>query len=265
MIPTKRPIPQKPRRPQPVNPQPEAAEYDDMPDDGDRHRGKGWILALCIGGAVAIGAGAYLLLRNNHSEREIEDIAEELAQIEQQTYREMSEDELYPVDLGCEVETDSVGVDDGHCSGYDHDGNAVYDDMPEDVITVRCIDDFPPVEEAPQAEEYEPAIDNKIFTAVEEMPQFPGGEAALLSWIADNLVYPAEAAGNNIQGRVVVQFVVNRDGTIGDVKVARGKDPNLDREAIRVVKKLPRFKPGRMNGQPVNVWYTLPILFKLQG
>ncbi len=77
--------------------------------------------------------------------------------------------------------------------------------------------------------------------------------------------YPAMAQENNIQGRVVVQFVVTKTGAVGEVKVVRGKDPDLDKEAVRVVKSLPKFVPGKMNGHAVNVWYTLPIQFKLQG
>lgn len=107
--------------------------------------------------------------------------------------------------------------------------------------------------------------DNHVFTAVEQMPQFPGGDAALYEHISKNLRYPPMAAENNIQGRVVVQFVVTKNGSIGEVKVLRGKDPDLDKEAVRVVKTLPKFIPGKMNGQAVNVWYTLPINFKLTG
>ena len=97
------------------------------------------------------------------------------------------------------------------------------------------------------------------------MPQFPGGDGALMKYIADHLKYPPVAMENNIQGRVVIQFVVTKTGKIGEVKVARSKDPDLDNEAVRVVKTLPDFIPGKMNGQSVNVWYTLPITFKLQG
>lgn len=97
------------------------------------------------------------------------------------------------------------------------------------------------------------------------MPQFPGGESALLKYLSDHIKYPETAIENNLQGRVVVQFVVKRDGSIGEVKVVRGKDPDLDKEAVRIVKTLPTFIPGRMNGQAVNVWYTLPISFKLQN
>ena len=108
-------------------------------------------------------------------------------------------------------------------------------------------------------------VKEEIFTAVEQMPQFPGGEAELLKYIASHIKYPTMAAENNIQGRVVVKFVVNKNGKVGDVVVLRGKDPDLDKEAVRVVKTLPDFIPGKMNGQAVSVWYTLPINFKLQS
>ena len=111
----------------------------------------------------------------------------------------------------------------------------------------------------------EPVDDNKVFDVVEQKPQFPGGEAALLKYVAEHIRYPAMAQENNIQGRVVVQFVVTKTGAVGEVKVVRGKDPDLDKEAVRVVKSLPKFVPGKMTGHAVNVWYTLPIQFKLQG
>lgn len=105
---------------------------------------------------------------------------------------------------------------------------------------------------------------DEIFTAVEQMPQFPGGDAELYKWISSHIKYPTMAAENNIQGRVTVRFVVKEDGSIGRVEVLRGKDPDLDKEAQRVVKTLPKFIPGKMNGRAVQVWYTLPINFKLQ-
>ena len=105
----------------------------------------------------------------------------------------------------------------------------------------------------------------KVFTAVEQMPQFPGGEAALMKYLSQNINYPQVAMENGIQGRVIVQFVVTKNGTVGEVKVIRSVDRDLDKEAIRLCKSLPKFIPGKMNGQEVNVWYTLPITFKLQG
>ena len=116
-------------------------------------------------------------------------------------------------------------------------------------------------------EEKEPAADKpaEVFISVEQMPQFPGGDAALLKYLSSHINYPPMAAESNIQGRVVVQFVVDKTGMVGEVKVVRSVDKDLDREAVRVCKSLPRFVPGRQNGQPVSVWYTLPVTFKLQG
>jgi len=105
----------------------------------------------------------------------------------------------------------------------------------------------------------------EVFRSVEQMPTFPGGDAALMKYLSSHIQYPAMAAENNIQGRVVVQFVVTKTGKVGEVKVVRSVDKSLDKEAVRVVKTLPNFVPGRQNGQPVNVWYTLPVQFKLQG
>ena len=112
-------------------------------------------------------------------------------------------------------------------------------------------------------EKTEPVEDNHVFEAVEQDPQFPGGTAALVEWLVKNLVYPPIAAENGVQGTVSVRFVVKKDGSVGEVQVLRGKDPELDKEAIRVVKKLPKFIPGKMNGHAVNVWFTLPVRFKL--
>ena len=104
-----------------------------------------------------------------------------------------------------------------------------------------------------------------IFKSVEQMPQFPGGDEALLKYLASHINYPPMAAENNVQCRVVVQFVVDKTGKVGEVKLARSVDKELDNEAIRVCQALPKFTPGRQNGRPVSVWYTLPIQFKLQG
>ena len=108
-------------------------------------------------------------------------------------------------------------------------------------------------------------VKEEVFRSVEQMPQFPGGEAALMKYLQSHINYPPMAAENNIQGRVVVQFVVDKTGKVGEVKVVRSVDKDLDREAVRVCKSLPKFTPGRQNGQAVSVWYTLPVTFKLQG
>jgi protein TonB len=105
----------------------------------------------------------------------------------------------------------------------------------------------------------------QVFRSVEQMPTFPGGEAALMRFLQSHINYPTMAAEQNIQGRVIVQFVVTKSGKVGEVKVVRSVDRDLDREAVRVCKSLPDFVPGRQNGQAVSVWYTLPVTFKLQG
>ena len=138
-------------------------------------------------------------------------------------------------------------------------GASTFDQGTDNLEVVRTHKDEIIVEE----KKPEP-VKEEVFTAVEQMPQFPGGEAELLKYVATHIKYPTMAAENNIQGRVVVKFVVKKDGNVGDVVVLRGKDPDLDKEAVRVVKTLPKFIPGKMNGQAVSVWYTLPINFKLQ-
>lgn len=105
----------------------------------------------------------------------------------------------------------------------------------------------------------------KVYRSVDQMPQFPGGEAGLMRYLQSNINYPANAAKNNIGGRVILQFVVEKDGHIGEVKVVRSIDPEIDAEAVRVVKSLPDFIPGRQDGEPVAVWYTIPVSFKVQS
>ena len=106
--------------------------------------------------------------------------------------------------------------------------------------------------------------ENKVFDVVEEQPSFPGGQGALMQWLRDNIKYPVIAAENGIEGRVIVQFVVSKSGSISNVNVVRGVDPSLDKEAVRVVSNMPNWTPGKQNGTTVNVRYTLPVTFKLQ-
>jgi TonB family protein len=104
----------------------------------------------------------------------------------------------------------------------------------------------------------------EVFYIVEEMPEYPGGEMALRQYMATAVKYPDDAVKKGIQGKVYVTFVVSKDGTVADAKIARGVDPSLDTEALRVVNNLPKWKPGKQKGQAVNVSYTVPINFKLQ-
>ncbi|MCI5875467.1 MAG: TonB family protein [Prevotella sp.] len=106
--------------------------------------------------------------------------------------------------------------------------------------------------------------EDKVFDIVEQQPLFPGGQSALMQFLHDNIKYPVVAQENGVQGRVTVQFVVEKDGSITDVHVLRGVDPSLDKEAVRVVKSMPRWTPGKQNGTTVRVNYRLPVLFRLQ-
>ena len=145
--------------------------------------------------------------------------------------------------------------------------NVVEDNVETESIEVNTEDDkeqevviAAPVE-APVEEEEEEVV----FVVVESMPEFPGGQQALFKYLSENVKYPVIAQENGIQGRVICQFVVNKDGSIVDVEVVRsGGDASLDKEAVRVIKSMPKWKPGKQRGKAVRVKYTVPVNFKLQ-
>lgn len=116
----------------------------------------------------------------------------------------------------------------------------------------------------PEVVEEEEVEEQQIFQVVEEMPEFPGGMAECLKFLAKNIKYPTIAQENGVQGRVIVQFVVNQDGSIVDPVVVRSVDPYLDKEALRVIQMMPKWKPGKQRGKAVRVKYTVPVTFKLQ-
>lgn len=130
-------------------------------------------------------------------------------------------------------------------------------------------DKFKAVQDQVIVKEPEPEVvkpkEEEIFVAVEQQAEFPGGQAALMKWLSNNIRYPESAQQNDIQGRVVVKFVVEKDGSIGQATIAKGVDKDLDREAIRVVKKMPKWQPGKNNGVAVRSYFTLPVTFKLQN
>ena len=146
-----------------------------------------------------------------------------------------------------EVATSDVGIG---AIDYDQGSNEA-----EHVLKVneKVVDEVPPAVE-----------ETKVFDVVEQMPSFKGGDAALMEWLNKNIKYPVVAEENGIQGRVVATFVVERDGSITDVKIVKSVDPSLDKEAVRVLKSMPKWIPGRQNGQPVRVKYTVPVTFRLQ-
>ena len=133
--------------------------------------------------------------------------------------------------------------------------------------TIQASDDTQAAVEVkytPVEVEEEEVEEQQIFQVVEEMPEFPGGMAECMKWLGKNIKYPTISQGNGVQGRVIIQFVVNRDGSIVDAQVARGVDPYLDKEALRVVGLMPKWKPGKQRGKEVRVKYTLPVMFRLQ-
>ncbi len=135
-------------------------------------------------------------------------------------------------------------------------------------ITIVSIDENkvlpPPVPIVNNAPKQDEEPEDKIFEIVEENAVPPGGSVpALLKWVTKNLQYPEIAASNGIEGKVVVQFVVERDGSVSDIKVVRGVDPSLDKEAVRVLSKMPKWQPGKQRGKPVRSRFTLPVTFKL--
>ena len=133
------------------------------------------------------------------------------------------------------------------------------DEAKEEVQNTDVLD----VPVAPREEVKTDEPEETIFIAVEEDPTFPGGEVELYKYISDHIKYPEAPRENNVQGKVIVKFCVTATGNINQVSVLKGVDPELDAEAIRVVKTLPRFKPGKQGGKPVPVWYVMPIKFQI--
>ncbi len=153
-------------------------------------------------------------------------------------------------------------------------------EMPKQTTQLEIVDDDVEVEDieinaemdqnevmeeyvAPEIEE-EDVVEQEVFTIVEEMPSYPGGEAKMYEYLGKNIKYPQIARESGIQGRVFVNYVVEPDGSVSNVKVLRGIGGGCDEEAMRVVKAMPKWKPGKQRGKAVRVSYTLPVVFKLQ-
>jgi len=136
--------------------------------------------------------------------------------------------------------------------------------MTADQAQVEVKNEDVQVQEQVQEEVKEEEAPVEVFVVVEEMPTFPGGDAELMKYITTNTVYPDIAKENNIQGRVIIRFCVTYKGAVDQVSILKGVDPSLNDEAIRVIKTLPTWKPGKQGGKPVNVWYSVPVLFQLK-
>ncbi len=143
----------------------------------------------------------------------------------------------------------------------------VDDDVETADITISSEDDQTQAQEVIQAPVEMPEEDpeeNIVFVVAEKMPSFPGGQQALMKYLSENIRYPVIAQENGVQGRVIVQFTVRKDGSIDDVKVVKSADPSLDKEAVRLIKSVPAWEPGMQRGKAVHCKFTVPIVFKLQ-
>ena len=135
------------------------------------------------------------------------------------------------------------------------------------VVNLTDVPEIPVVKDTADVKKKETAgksSEDGVFWVAEKMPEFPGGNGAVAEYVRENMKYPAIAKEKGTQGRVIVQFVVNRDGSIVDAKVVRSVDPYLDKEALRVINTMPKWKPGMQRGKPVRVKFTVPVMFRLQ-
>lgn len=180
-------------------------------------------------------------------ERQAEDITEEIIPITEQKIKPPPPAPVQQV-VKINIVEDDVEVDDDLDIDVEADQNTEVDEY------------IAPV----QREDEESAEETQIFMVVESMPEFPGGETALYKFLAENIKYPQMAKESGIQGRVFVTFVVERDGKVTDVRVLRGIGGGCDEEAIRVVKNMPKWAPGKQRGKSVRVQYNLPVKFTLQ-
>lgn len=273
--------------------------------DSPRRHNKSVIYTLIGIAIVALLAYGYTSINRYLTERRLEQERLEQEALAKQMEQEMEEEEIQPeIEIPEEKEqvleeeiqnsqkvTEMNIVDDSEVKEPpktidaqkedERQVGAVNEDKGTDNITLDTkkeeqvvVKEIVEIKEEPKKEEPKPEPKKEepkpekeeVFSSAAHMPSFPGGDAALMKYLSNNIRYPQSAADNGIQGKVIVQFVVTKTGKIGEVKVARSVDKDLDREAIRVCKSLPAFSPGRNAvGDPVNVWYTLPVQFKLQG
>ena len=150
-----------------------------------------------------------------------------------------------------------VGMANAQSKDLKHVGSAT------DAVVIACAEDQPEYVTITD-DPFEKADENGVFQVVEERPQFPGGDVALMKYLQDSLRYPAVCVEQQLQGRVIVQFVVNPDSTISDAQVIKPVNPHFDKEALRVVNAMPKWIPGKLRGKTVRVRFTVPVTFRLE-
>lgn len=202
-----------------------------------------------------------------------------LEQIEEEAEEQEEEEIVYEVQPEEQLVAEETVMNSEKFTAYEMEDDApeqvtkTQDEVAQSDVAIGAIDYNEGSDEAEHVlkvnekvvDEVPPAVEEtKIFEVVEQMPSFPGGDAALMQFLSKNIKYPVVAEENGIQGRVIATFVVERDGSITDVKVVKSVDPSLDKEAIRVLKSMPKWIPGKQNGSAVRVKYTVPVTFRLQ-
>ncbi len=221
-------------------------------EHADLERGKG--TSLLIGFVIALGV---MFVALEWTQREVEDNSELY------TVKDVSlNEEMIPITLPEKktVPPPPAAVTKAEIIEIVEDDADIEEDImasTEDNTEWVDIDDYDVVTVEPEPEEEE------IFMVVEDQPEFPGGTAALLDYLRKNIKYPAICRENNIQGRVLVTFIVNKDGAIVEPEVVKSVNPSLDKEALRVISQMPNWKPGSQRGKPVRVKYTVPVNFRL--
>jgi len=221
-------------------------------EHADLERGKS--TSLLIGFVIALGV---MFVALEWTQREVEDDSEIYAVRDVSINEEMvpitlPEKKTVPPPPAAVTKADIIEI-------VEDDADIEEDIMAstEDNVEWVDLDDYDVVEVEPEPEEEE------IFMVVEDQPEFPGGTAALLEYLRKNIKYPAICRENNIQGRVLVTFIVNKDGAIVEPEVVKSVNPSLDKEALRVISQMPNWKPGSQRGKPVRVKYTVPVNFRL--
>lgn len=221
-------------------------------EKADLERGKG--TSILIGFVMAL---AVMFVALEWTEREVEDnsdlyMARETTITEEMVPITLPEKKTVPPPPAAVAKADIIKI-------VEDDADIEEDIMvsTEDQVEWVDLDEVDYIEVEPEPEEEE------IFMVVEESPEFPGGYEAYMQYLKKNIKYPAICRDNNIQGRVIVSFVVNKDGKIVDAEVVKGVNPSLDKEALRVISTMPNWKPGKQRGKPVRVKYSSPVNFRL--
>ena len=241
-----------------------------------------WAMLALIAGLIAIVAiflsvGAVQdAIARAASEHETDVVLE---QIEEEVEEQEEDEIVYEVQPEEQLVAEETVINSEKFTAYEMEDDAreqvtkTQDEVAQSDVAIGAIDYDQGSDEAEHVlkvnekvvDEVPPAVEEtKIFEVVEQMPSFPGGDAALMQFLSKNIKYPVVAEENGIQGRVIATFVVERDGSISDVKVVKSVDPSLDKEAIRVLKSMPKWIPGKQNGSAVRVKYTVPVTFRLQ-